>query len=243
MIKILLLLFHFWPSVTVTERLFPFTLFFYCFLLWHLFLYFSFSELFPWSVLSEIICLLPTIFSLLLAKDNVFGPQVKSPLKPLPVSELGQMTEFCITQITTYEPVWNQHQIQLRCPLHLTTRFGNHLLRLLILCKMGCKVTSALQWFCLLLFLTKNLLSYPITRPLLIQTPWVSYPLFLHHPWSLLHSAFSVAHGLGSLNLMRNRYKLQFFQFYYLYLCWQFLSRSGKSTIPTYNNFAVDFSL
>lgn len=114
--------------------------------------------------------------------------------------------------------VMNLYGISIKCSLgaRFTTRFGNCLLRLLILCKMGCKLTSALQWlwFCPLLFLTKNHLIFPITRSLLIQTPWVSYPLLLHRPWSLFHSILSAAHGLGSLNLMRNRYKLQFFKYY-----------------------------
>lgn len=110
----------------------------------------------------------------------------------------------------------NLYGISIQCSsgAHFNTRFGNCLLRLLILCKMGCKLTSALQWlwFCLLLFLTKNHFSYPITGSLSIQAPWLSHPLFLHHPRSLFHSA---AYDLGSLNLMRNRYKLQFFKYYY----------------------------
>lgn len=114
---------------------------------------------------------------------------------------------------------------------HFTTRFGNCLLRLLILCKMGCKLTSALQWFwfCLLLFLTKNHLSYPITGSLSIQTPWLSNPLFLHCPWSLFHSALSAAYDLGSLNLMTNWYKVQVFKYYYfVFVLAEFFSEEGQ---------------
>lgn len=108
--------------------------------------------------------------------------------------------------------------ISIKCSLdaHFTTRFGNCLLRVLILCKMSCKLTSALQylWSWSLLFLPKNHLRYPTTRFLLIQTPWVSYPLFSSSNLILV-PLLSAAHSLGSLNLMRSCYKLQFFKYYY----------------------------
>lgn len=104
---------------------------------------------------------------------------------------------------------------------------------------MGGKLTNALQWFwfCLLLFLIKNHLSYPITESLSIQTPWLSNPLFLHCPWSLFHSALSAAYDLGSLNLMTNRYKVHVFKYYYFVfvLADFFFQRKGKSTDLTHN--------
>lgn len=129
--------------------------------------------------------------------------------------------------------IMNLYGISIECSwgAHFTTRFGNCLLRLVILCKMGGKLTNALQWFwfCLLLFLTKNHLSYPITGSLSIQTPCLSNPLFLHCPWSLFHSALSAAYDLGSLNLMTNRYKVQVFNIITLHLCWQdFFSEEGQ---------------
>lgn len=133
--------------------------------------------------------------------------------------------------------------MQLRCPLPFTGRFGNCLLRSLILCKMGSKLASALQWFCLLLFLQRisQLSHHQIP---LNPNPLGLLPTFPSSALILVPLCFLCCSWPWISEPNEKQIQTAVFPILLLCICaGSFFQRSGKSTVVTHNHLAVDFSL